>query len=130
MAAKGLQVPQAVSAQLVDKSKGKTRDINIKMTQKETGNALFVEIFEAKDSNRAKWAIDVRQAICEMKTANSLEIITTDQEFEIVFGTTSDALSYYNFIDAKSVVQGDNKAMEQLDEDMRLIWPFPGGSFF
>jgi hypothetical protein len=47
-----------------------------------------------------------------------------------MFKNPADAALYHTFISDKSEVHAENRAISQLDEDMRNLWPFPGGSFF
>lgn len=121
-------VPKQVPVQISEKGKQKEMWVAIKSQ----GVDFLLEISESKVSWRPKSVVKLKQVISELKSPGSpvLLIITTDQEIALTFKSASDAQTYHNFIYDKSEVQADNNAIAQLDDEMRLIWPFPGGSFF
>ena len=56
--------------------------------------------------------------------------ITLTKELIFIFKTFEECDSYHKFFLEKSHIHAENNAISQLDEEMKLIWPFPAGSFF
>ena len=124
-----LGFPTATNVQILDKGKGKPRESYISLKQVQ-GGGITLEISESKDAWRVKGSINLRRALSEMKAPDTIRVITAEQETDFQFKTAAEALAYHNFIRDKSEVEAENRAISQLDGEMRLIWPFPGGSFF
>ena len=117
-------LPQKANVQMIEK--GKTKDMWIKIENSDKGYNLNVS-----DSSIN---YPIRRAFVEINQKDpsgcTLSFITPTQEITFVFKTKEEAEVYYHFISAKSDVHAENRAIAQLDEEMRAIWPFPGGSFF
>ena len=126
------QIPGNVSAQLVEKSK--TKDVTLGFKQDSNKTDFLLEVYDSPTSKFAKSSYNLRRALSELKTQDVglgvLILITTEQEVTFKFKNPQDAVNFHRFICEKSEVQAENKAISQLDDEMRMIWPFPGGSFF
>jgi hypothetical protein len=125
-------LPPQVSAQLIQ-DKGKARDVVLQIKQIQ-GTGLVLEVLESKDDRRPKFSYPLRRVISELKFPDNdlctLILVTTQAEVTFAFRNSADATTYHTFISDKSEVHAENRAISQLDEDMRNLWPFPGGSFF
>jgi hypothetical protein len=116
---------------ILDKGKPKEFSLRIKMVP-QSGFALDVQ--ETKGAFRTTETYALRRVISELKTQenepSTLVLVTTHAEVTFVFKNPTEAQQYHDFISEKSEVHAENRAIAQLDEDMRRLWPFPGGSFF
>jgi hypothetical protein len=125
-------VPPQAAAQLIQ-DKGKARDVVLQMKQIQ-GTGWVLEVLESKDDRRPKFSYPVRRVISELKCPDNdpwtVILVTTQTDVTFAFKNTADATTYHTFISDKSEVHAENRAISQLDEDMRNLWPFPGGSFF
>jgi hypothetical protein len=123
--------PQAVAQHSIDKGKPKEMVVQLKQIQ---GTGWVLEVLESKDDRRPKYSYPLRRVISELKLQEndpaSLVLITTTTEVTFVFRNPAEAAVYQQFISDKSEVHAENRAIAQLDKDMRNLWPFPGGSFF
>lgn len=129
-------IPEIASVQLIEKGK-KDKEIAIGFKEVEISQGKFgfvLETYDSPTSRSAKNSFDLKRVLSELKSQDGgstlLTLITTTQEITFNFKKPSEALLYHNFICKKSEVQEENKAISQLDDEMRMIWPFPGGSFF
>ena len=123
-----MNLPPQVCVQL---DKGKGKEVYLKITN--IKNSFMLEVHDSPKTKMPKNSYGIRRLISEIrKTAQGdiLTIITTSQEISFQFKNSAEAEAYHNFICEKSEVHAENKAIAQLDDEMRLIWPFPGGSFF
>ena len=124
-------VRDGVHVQILDKGKGKPRESYISIKQPKNSLASWtLEIADGSNPSKLKSSISLRRCLSEMKGPDTIRLITAEQEIEIQFKRPEDAAIYHNFISDRSEVVAENKAITQLDDEMRLIWPFPGGSFF
>jgi len=126
MADRVLPVLEA-TVQILDKGKGKAREIYVAIKQASDA-PIALELRDSKESARLRGRIGLRRAISEMKSPDVLYLITADQEVEMAFRSSAEAHAFHTFIVEKSEVHAENKAIAQLDDEMRLVWPFPGGS--
>lgn len=112
--------------------KGKTKEMYIKIESDKVGYLLYVS--DSPNALILKTNYPLKRVYVELKASDptgcTLLFITPTQEITFVFKTKEAAESYYKFISEKSDVHSENAAISQLDEEMRAIWPFPGGSFF
>lgn len=123
-------VPEKANVQMIEK--GKTKDMWIKIENTDKGYILNVA--DSPNAVLFKTNYPIRRAYVEIKPNDpnqcALAFITPTQEITFIFKKKEDADTYYQFISGKSDVHAENRAIAQLDEEMRAIWPFPGGSFF
>lgn len=121
--------PAAVQIQI---EKGKSKDAYLKISP--DNDDFKLEVFESSTSRWPKNTFSLKRIISEMKKQDTdkgiVTFITTEQEITFTFKTRAEAVAYHNFFCEKSEVHAENKAIAQLDDEMRMIWPFPGGSFF
>lgn len=123
-------LPNPTTAVIMDKGKPRSREFHIVIKQDGPKSGFVLEVLETPTSWRAKSTIALMYTISEMKTADTLQLIAADQEIELRFGNVQDALAYHTFIISASEIHAENTAISQLDDEMRRIWPFPGGSYF
>ena len=122
-------LPSQARVQLTEK--GKTKEMDIRIENSEQDYFLI-----ASESSKTifKTKYPLKRVFVEIKPSDptecTLSFITPTQEITFVFKTKEEANNYFQFISDKSQVHAENRAIEQLDKEMREIWPFPGGSFF
>jgi len=120
-------------AQVLLTEKGKSKDMYIKIREADKG-VYFLDVADSPNARWMKHSFPIRDIISEYKsndqTKTSLLFITEEQEMLFTFKTAEECESFHAFFDEKSLVHNENKAIAQLDEEMKAIWPFPGGSFF
>jgi len=124
-------VPAIAQVQVVQE-KGRPKEVFLTVKQAQGGYTL--DVLEARDDRRPKASYSLRRVISELKFQDNdpcvLVLVTTEQEIQFIFKSAQEALAYHTYISDKSEVQAENRAISQLEDEMRLIWPFPGGSFF
>jgi hypothetical protein len=123
--------PPAGVQMILDKGKPKEYSLRVRMVPQ---SGFVLDVQETKGTFRTTETHALRRVISELKAHDgepcSLVLVTPSTEVTFVFRTPADAQQYHDFISEKSEVHAENRAIAQLDEDMRRLWPFPGGSFF
>ncbi|EAY14013.1 hypothetical protein TVAG_478380 [Trichomonas vaginalis G3] len=124
-------IPQPAAVTMIDK--GKSRNVFLKIDHhNDKGFILYVG--DSPNSILFKTSYPIKRSIVEAKPSDptkcSLLFLTTTQEITFSFKTPEEANSYLKFISEKSDVHAENRAIEQLDEEMKQMWPLPGGNYF
>lgn len=100
---------------------------------KETKGNFTLEVSENSQQNkRSKYSFQIKRSISEIDPDDftNLKFITTEKEVSLKFDTHQEANNFHQIICKKSEVFAENKAIAQLDDEMRAIWPFSSSSFF
>lgn len=125
-----MDFPKDAIARLMDKNQ---RQVKIGFKENKDSN-WALEVYDPPNSRSPKNTYDLTRTLSEIKQQDNgsslLILITTTQEISFLFNNSGDAMPFHNTICKLSQVQQENKAISQLDDEMRGIWPFPGGSFF
>jgi hypothetical protein len=113
--------------------RGKFRDVFVTIKNIANGSSLF-EVYESKDSSKAKLTLNLKRLFAEIETQGTgilcLYLITTEHKFTFAFANAGDARKLHASIVEKSETHAENKAISHLDDEIKLVWPFPGSSFF
>ena len=100
---------------------------------KENKGNYTLEVSESPQQNkRSKYSFPIKRALSEIDQNDFtvLKLITTEKEILLKFENYQEASRFHEIICKKSEVFAENKAIAHVDDEMRAIWPFSGGSYF
>lgn len=120
-------VPEIASVVMLEK--GKPKNVFLKI-EHNSDKGFFLNVCDTPNSIFTKTSYPIKRSIVELKNSDqtkcSILFMTTAQEIMFTFKTPNEAQAYLKFITEKSDVHAENRAIEQIDDEMKQMWPFPG----